>query len=251
MTGSLFAALGGLAVGRLLNLAVTDLAGDAARGTGQGLCPAGHGPLAWWDQMPLVNFFGRRGRCPRCGASFPWRYPLLEAAAAGLAGALWAKFPASPLLLAYFPLAALLLMLTTLDLMHQWLPDLLTLPGIALGLWLALTLPQLSFFQALGGALAGWAVFAGVRRLYGFLCRGKVPNPDLPHGLGGGDVKLLALIGAFLGIAALPLVLLITAVSGGLAGLVVLMRRPQGGSTSFPYGPFLALAAIFWLLVKA
>ena len=242
MTAILVAALAGLAAGRLLNLAVTGLAGAEGRGELQALCPAGHGPLAWWDRVPLMNFIGRRGRCPMCGAPFPWRFPLLEASSAALAGALWARFPASPLLLAYFTLTALLLMLTALDLEHMWLPDLLTLPGIALGLWLALTLPHLSFLQALLGAGAGWTFFAGVRRLYALGSRKR--SQDLPYGLGGGDVKLLALIGAFLGIRALPTVLLITGISGGIMGLVFLARRTAGPQASFPYGPFLALAAI-------
>lgn len=223
MPGYLLAALVGLAVGRLLREASTRLTRGASGWGGAHPDPPGPGP-------------GSRG------ALLFRRLPLMELAGGLLALGLWVRFPGSPLLLAYGPFVALLLVLTALDLEHQWLPDVLTLPGIALGLALALVLPQPPFYHALLGVLMGWLLFAGVRRLYGALTRGS--RQELPQGLGGGDVKLLALIGAFLGFKALPGVLLMSALLGGLAGLVLLLRPGRGRLACFPYGPCLALAAL-------
>ena len=178
---------------------------------------------------------GCRGPEPVPGAQ-----PLVELAAAGLALVLWWRFPGSPVLLAYGPFTAALLALTVLDLEHHWLPDRITLPGIALGLGLAVILPHLSWFAAMLGALVGWAFLEGVawgyRRLTGHA------------GLGGGDGKLLALIGAFLGLKAIVLVLLISSGAAGLVGLCLSRRRPEGRFAPLPFGPFLAGAALLALL---
>jgi leader peptidase (prepilin peptidase)/N-methyltransferase len=162
-----------------------------------------------------------------------------------LAAALWARFPADPVLLAYGPFTAALVVLSALDLEHRWLPDVITLPGTALGLGLALVLPHLRFPEALLGALLGAAVFQGVSWLYQKITRRE--------GLGGGDVKLLALIGAFLGYQALPLVGLMSAVLGSLVGLIVVWRHGRSSLKEFqiPYGPCLALAALFYLFALA
>jgi leader peptidase (prepilin peptidase)/N-methyltransferase len=170
----------------------------------------------------------------------------VELAGAGLALALWHWFPGSPLLWVYAPFGALLVVLTVLDLEHRWLPDILTLPGIVLGLGLSLYFPHLTFLDALAGALAGWVLFLLLAWVYERLT-GK-------RGMGDGDVKLLALIGAFLGIRALPWVILISATLGSLAGLTLALwggrwRRGQWRHVSLPYGPFLAAAALLYLLV--
>jgi len=248
LTGCLLAALVGLVLGRFLNLAMSRLAREDSGQRGTVLCAPGQGPDSWRDRSPLVGLFGKRTGCSTCQTPLPWRFPLMELAGAGLAAALWARFPGSPLLLVYTPFVALLLILTALDLKYQWLPDVLTLPGIALGLALALVLPHLTFLQAFLGALGGWVIFQGLRGLYGLLTRQR--HGDLPQGLGGGDVKLLALIGAFLGLKSLPMVLSISALLGGMVGLVMLLKGGRGRPAAFPFGPCLAGAALITLLGK-
>ena len=162
-----------------------------------------------------------------------------------MALALWHAFPDRLLLLAYAPFCLALVALTAIDLEHRLLPDAITLPGIGLGLLLSLALPQLSFPAAAAGALAGAGLFAAI----GWLYEKWAGRP----GLGGGDVKLLAMIGAFLGVGALPLVILVSAGLGTLAGLVRLLAHGPGPAgqwrtLSLPYGPFLATAAWVQLL---
>lgn len=241
MLAPALAFLVGLAVGSFLNVVITRLPRDERVAAGRSRCPACGVTLAWRDNIPLLSYFLLKGRCRVCEAPIPWRYPLVEALSGALALALWLKFPGSPLLLVYGPFTAILVALTFLDLEHFWLPDRLTYPGIALGLALSLALPHLSFKNALAGAALGGLSFYliawGYRRLTG------------REGLGGGDVKLMAMIGAFLGVEALPWVVLISALLGSVAGLWAALKSKQGVHTPIPYGPFLGAAAIicvFW-----
>jgi leader peptidase (prepilin peptidase)/N-methyltransferase len=193
-----------------------------------------------------MSYLWLRGRCRSCGAAIPWRYPLVELAGGLTAVALWQTFPDRLILLAYAPFGLALIALTAIDLEHRLLPDAITIPGIILGLLLSLILPQLFFWEAAAGALAGGALFFGIGWLY--------EKRAGRCGLGGGDVKMLAMIGAFLGVWALPLVILVSAGLGTLTGLIRVLgqgpgARGQWRTISLPYGPFLAAGAgcyLFW-----
>ncbi len=235
----------GLALGSFLNVVITRLPAGEQVWAGRSRCPHCRAPIPWHDNLPLISFLLLKGRCRFCRGPISWRYPAVEMAGGLLALALWARFPGSSLLLVYGPFCAALLVLTCLDLERRWLPDVITLPGVALGLVLALIFPHLAFWEALAGALVGGAIFYGLRWTYAKMT-GKA-------GMGGGDVKLLALIGAFLGIKSLPLVILISAGLGSLAGigLVLITGDWRGGkwrTAAIPYGPFLAAAAVLYLL---
>lgn len=243
---SLVATLVGLALGSFLNVVITRLPQGEPFWAGRSRCPRCRNTLSWYDNIPLCSYAWLRGRCRSCGAAIPWRYPLVELAGGLMALSLWQAFPDRLLLLTYAPFGLALIALTAIDLEHRLLPDAITIPGIILGLLLSLLLPQLSFPEAAAGALAGWGLFSGVGRLYEKWAGRR--------GLGGGDVKMLAMIGAFLGVWALPLVILISAGLGTLAGLIrVLGQGPQARgqwrTISLPYGPFLAAGAwcyLFW-----
>jgi leader peptidase (prepilin peptidase) / N-methyltransferase len=243
---SLLATLVGLALGSFLNVVITRLPQGEALCLGRSRCPQCRQPLSWYDNIPLLSFVWLRGRCRACGATISWRYPLVELAGGLMVLALWHTFPDKLLLLAYAPFCLALLALTAIDLEHRLLPDLITIPGILLGLLLSLVLPHLSFLESAAGALVGGGLFFGIAWLYEKLAGRR--------GLGGGDVKLLAMIGAFLGVAALPLVILISAALGTLTGLILVLvqappQRPRWRTISLPYGPFLAAGAwccLFW-----
>ena len=202
-------------------------------------------PLSWYDNIPLCSYVWLRGRCRSCGAAISWRYPLVELAGGLMALVLWHTFPDRLLLLAYGPFSLALLALTAIDLEHRLLPDAITVPGTILGLLLSLVLPELSFQAAAAGALAGGGLFFGIGWLYEKWAGRR--------GLGGGDVKMLAMIGAFLGVWALPLVILISAGLGTLTGLILVLGQGRGArgqwrTISLPYGPFLAAGAWCYLL---
>jgi len=242
MTGNLLAGLIGLVAGGFLNLVITRLSQENPFWSGSPGCPRCHQPLAWGNFFVLLGLPWHRGCCRRCRRLLPWHYAGVEVAAAVLAVALWRRFPGSELLLVYASFSAALLVLTVLDLQYFWLPDVVTLPGITLGLVSALIFPPLSFWRALLGASLGWVFFRGVAWAYEKVTRGQ------RLGVGAGDAKLMAFIGAVLGLKALPWVLFSSAVLGSLAGLMVAWRSDQGRFTPIPYGPFLAIGALWFLL---
>jgi leader peptidase (prepilin peptidase)/N-methyltransferase len=247
MAESFCAFLLGLILGSFVNVVITRLPQGESLLAPRSRCPQCRQPLAWYDNIPLLSYTLLRGRCRACHAPISWRYPLVELAGGLMVLALWRTFPYQ-LLLAYVPFCLSLLALTVIDLEHRLLPDAITLPGILLGLLFSLLLPDLTFWDAAAGALAGAALFAGIAWAYEKLA-GR-------WGMGWGDVKLLAMIGAFLGWRALPWVILLSAGLGTLAGLLQIMAerpeaRDQWRTLSLPYGPFLALGACCYLFGSA
>ncbi len=243
---ALLAFLVGLALGSFLNVVATRLPLHEQVWAGRSRCPHCRTPLPWYDNLPLLSYLILKGRCRFCGAGISWRYPLLELAGGLLSLALWLHFPWSPLLFAYGPFTAALLALSAIDLEHTLLPDAITYPGIILGLALALFLPHLTFLDALLGALLGGGFFFLTGWLYEKIT-GK-------RGMGGGDVKLLAMIGAFLGVGSLAYIIFISAALGTLVGLGLTLiagdgRRGRWRTTRLPFGPFLAAAALLYLFV--
>ncbi len=248
MAASLLAGLLGLILGSFLNVVATRLPQGEAVWDGRSRCPQCRRTLAWYDNIPLVSYLRLRGRCRACGAAIPGRYPLLELAGGLMGLALWQTFPHQLILLAYGPFCLALLALTVIDLEHRLLPDAITIPGIILGLLSPLVQPQLTFLESVGGALGGAALFAGIAWGYERLT-GR-------QGLGWGDVKLLAMIGAFLGFKALPWVIFLSALTGTLTGLGQILvkghdTRTRWRTLSLPYGPFLALGALCYLFGSA
>jgi leader peptidase (prepilin peptidase) / N-methyltransferase len=246
MAGNLLAGLVGLALGSFLNVVITRFPRGEPMWGGRSRCPQCRTTLPWYDNLPLLSFIWLRRRCRFCGTFIPWRYPLVELSCGLLSVALWLTFPIKPLLLAYGPFCLALVALSAIDLEQRLLPDAITIPGIALGIGLAIVLPQLSLVSALSGAGLGglclWGIGWAYERLTG------------RRGMGGGDVKMMAMIGAFLGVGALPLVILVSAGLGTLSGLILVLGQgpgPQGQwrTISLPYGPFLAAGAccyLFW-----
>ena len=197
---------------------------------GRSACAACGAALGWRDLVPLASFVALRGRCRHCGAPIPPALPALELAALAVAGVA-AAVASGVALLATAVLGWTLLALAWLDARHLWLPDTLTLPLLAAGLAVVAWFDPAALPAHAAGAALGWGGLAALAALYR-AARGR-------DGLGGGDAKLLGAAGAWLGIAALPLVLLLAAVAG-------LGYALASGRRRLAFGPF--LAASFWLL---
>jgi leader peptidase (prepilin peptidase)/N-methyltransferase len=244
MPASFLALVLGLLLGSFLNVVITRLPRGEAVWAGRSRCPHCGAPLPWHDNVPLLSFWYLGRRCRFCQGAIPYRYPAVELLGGLLALGLWLRFSWSPVLWAYTPFAFALLALSVIDLENGILPDALTLPCTALGLVLGPLLTRLTVLEALLGAVGGGAALALVAWLYKKLAGRR--------GLGEGDVKLMAFIGAFLGIEAVPWVIFVSALAGSLVGLVWvwLKGRAEGGNwrtLPIPYGPFLAAAALLYL----
>jgi leader peptidase (prepilin peptidase)/N-methyltransferase len=203
-------------------------------------CPQCQHPIAWYDNIPLLSWLLLKGRCRHCGGAISVRYPLVEMGTALLSVALVAWFGVSEQAAASLLLLWALIALTGIDLEHQLLPDQITLPLLWLGLLLSVfgifVSPTESIIGAVAGYLSLWTIYHGYRLLTG------------KHGLGHGDFKLLAALGAWLGWMMLPLIILLASISGALIGGLWLLARGHDRLQPIPFGPFLAAAGLLCLL---
>lgn len=202
-------------------------------------CPRCGATIAARDNIPVLSWLWLRGRCRHCGAAISWRYPLVELASGALAVLVVMQFGAGGQGLAALVLAWALLALTAIDLDHQLLPDVITLPLLWLGLLINVSGTFVPLADAVIGAVCGYLVLWAVYWLFR-LATGR-------EGMGYGDFKLLAALGAWFGWEALPLVLLIASLSGALYGTAAILCRRRERRAPFAFGPFLALSG--WLVL--
>ncbi|WP_323121541.1 prepilin peptidase [Burkholderia alba] len=196
-------------------------------------CPhCGH-VLRAWENLPVLSYVALRGRCGSCRAPIGLRYPLIELASGVLAATALALFGPGVAALAAFGLCATLLAMSAIDIQTGFLPDSLTLPllwaGLAVNLWDTFASLQAAVVGAIAGYLFLWCIFWLFKWLRGI------------EGIGYGDLKLLAALGAWLGWEALPQVVLIAAVAGAVVGLVATWRGRMRFEEPLPFGPFLAV----------
>jgi leader peptidase (prepilin peptidase)/N-methyltransferase len=204
-------------------------------------CPHCENSIAAYDNIPLVSYLVLGGKCRHCSASISFRYPLVEALSGLLALVLFRRYGLHPQLPVEFIFCSLLLIITMIDLDTMEIPDLLSLPGIALGFAFSFFTPRLSWSQSLLGIAIGGGIFYLIAVLFS-LVRHK-------EGLGGGDIKLLAMIGAFLGWQGVLFTIMVSSVSGIIIAIPLMWRSGKGLASALPFGPFLALGAvayIFW-----
>ncbi len=201
-------------------------------------CPSCGHSIAFRDNIPIFSWLLLKGCCRHCAAPISCRYPFLEAVMGlSFAGLAW-LYGATPMLLAACSLTFLLWALMLIDLETFSLPDALTFPGIVLGLAFSWWFGQLQ--DALIGAVAGYWVFWLVAKLF-LLITGR-------EGMGYGDFKLLAMLGAFMGWQALPFIILTSSVVGLVIGSTFLLLSRRGIRAEIPFGPYLALAGIIWFV---
>lgn len=206
-------------------------------------CPACGHVLRWYENIPVLSFLVLRGRCSACKQPIAWRYPAVELATAALFGwCLW-RFGLTPEGWLWCGFSAVLLSLALIDWDTQYLPDDLTLPllwagllGAALG-WNPWVNLSSAFWGAVAGYLSLWLVYQGFK-----LATGK-------EGMGHGDFKLLAALGAWLGWPALLMLVLLASLSGALVGLALRGLGRMQASQPMPFGPYLAMAGFvaLWL----
>lgn len=207
-------------------------------------CPACQAPITALQNIPLISWLVLRGRCASCGAPIPLRYPLVEALTGVLSAAVAWQFGFGFPALAALILTWFLIALTFIDVDRQLLPDSLTLPLLWLGLTLSLLGPQgaavpVDVRSSVIGAAAGYVSLWSVYHLFRLLT-GK-------EGMGYGDFKLFAALGAWLGWQMLLPVMLIAAVVGAVVGITLLALRGQDRATPIAFGPFLAAAG--WVVL--
>ena len=202
-------------------------------------CPQCKEPIKFYDNIPLVSYLLLKGRCRYCHSPISIQYPLVEGITALGSLILFMKFGPSLSYLIYFAFVAALIVITVIDLYHQIIPDVISLPGIGVGLLASLIIPQITFLNSLLGVLLGGGSLFLVATLYQWLFKRE--------GMGGGDVKLLAMIGAFLGWKAVILTILLGSLIGSITGIIIMVSKGKDFKYAIPFGPFLSLGAVIAL----
>lgn len=210
-------------------------------------CPSCQHKIAWYDNIPLLSYILLKARCRHCPARISWRYFLVELLSAGLLLLLFHYFGLSLFFWIYAALALSLIVVSFIDIAIQEIPDEISLCGIAIGLILSLVFPQLHDTAIRGLAL--WRSFLGILAGGGSIyITGLIGNAIFrKESMGGGDVKLMAMIGAFIGYKAVLLTFFLAPFFGAAVGIVLKIRE---GKSLIPYGPFLSLATLFSIIWK-
>jgi leader peptidase (prepilin peptidase)/N-methyltransferase len=206
---------------------------------GRSHCPQCSELIRWWQNIPVLSFVLLRGRCFHCKAKISWRYPLVEILMGLLFGCVYLRFGWSWTSLEALIFVFGLVTVSFIDLDHMLLPDIFTLSGVVIGLIGAALNPERSFLPALLGAVVGGGILWAVAVLY-YVVRKE-------EGLGGGDIKLLAWIGAVLGLVSLPVVIIFASLWGSFFGVALALIRRSGMRSAIPFGPYLALGALYFM----
>jgi leader peptidase (prepilin peptidase)/N-methyltransferase len=225
----------GLAVGSFLNVCIHRLPRRESLTFPPSHCTACGRRLSWFENVPVVAWLVLGGRCRTCGAAISPMYPLVELATAAVFAGGVVVYGLTALLAVRLAFASALIVLFAIDLRHRILPNVITLPGIAAGFVASWFLPP-GWVSSFIGIIAGGGVLLAIAEVY-YRTRGQ-------EGLGMGDVKMLGMIGAFLGWPLMLLTLVLASFAGSVVGVALLASGRGSMQAALPFGTFLALGAI-------
>jgi len=236
-----FCALAGLCVGSFLNVVIARVPAGRSISHPASTCPHCGTAIAWYDNVPVLSYLLLGARCRSCRDPISWRYPVVEIMGAVLFALAYLRLGQSFRLAAALLLVSTLIAITGIDLDHQIIPDVLSLPGIALGLIASLGPGAIGLKDSALGVLVGGGVFVVIIVASSLV----IGQP----GMGVGDVKLGAMLGAFLGWKLALLSVLVSVLIGGPLAAGLLATGRKGRKDPVPFGPFLALGGVvslFW-----
>ena len=235
MLEPLIAFVFGLILGSFSNVVIYRLPQGKSIVTPGSQCRLCGNSIRPWDNIPLLSYFLLRGRCRFCKEPISTRYPAVELAHGILYVLLWYKLGFGLPFAWYGLLTSTLLVVTLIDFDHKIIPNIITLPGIAIGLGLSMSaLPVTPLASLLGISMGGTFFY-----LIALVSKG---------GMGGGDIKLIAMIGAFLGWQGALFTIFAGALLGSLAGVTLMLLGRKGRKDKVPFGPFLSCGAVLFIL---
>ena len=229
----------GLCIGSFMNVVIYRLPASESIVRPASRCPKCRTPIRFYDNIPVFSWLFLRGKCRYCGVRIPIRYPLIELMGGVTALAIYLRFGITAEGLIYFLFVITLLVVTFIDIDHRIIPDRITLPGIPVFFMASLAIPVPTVTDAILGVLAGGGSLLLIAWGYS-LVTGR-------EGMGGGDIKLLAMIGALLGWQGVIFTIFISSAVGTLTGILGMIRSRKGMKLAIPFGPFLSIGAIFYI----
>ncbi|MGQ9777861.1 MAG: prepilin peptidase [Thermodesulfobacteriota bacterium] len=231
----------GAMIGSFLNVCIYRLPKRESVISPKSHCPYCNRGIKYYDNIPILSYLFLGGKCRYCHKPISLKYPIIEGITALSSLFLFIRFGISFNYLFYFAFISGLIVITVIDLYHQIIPDEISLSGIGVGLLASLILKDITFWDSLIGMISGGGSLFLVAIAYQWLFKRE--------GMGGGDVKLLAMIGAFLGWKAVILTILLSSFIGSIAGITIIFLKGKDFKYAIPFGPFLSLGAVislFW-----
>lgn len=235
---NIFSFLFGLILGSFLNVCIHRIPIKKSVVNPPSSCPKCSENIRFYDNIPVISYIFLLGKCRYCRQSIPMRYPVVEIITGLLSTALFIRYGLSYQYPIFLLFSACLVIISFIDLDHKIIPDIISLPGVFLGLVISFFFDHISWMDSLIGAIGGGGFLFLIAVVFERLT-GK-------EGMGGGDVKLLAMIGAWMGWKALPFIILISSLTGTLIGGGSLLLARKGLRAKIPFGPFLALGALVY-----
>ena len=226
----------GAVVGSFLNVCIYRIPAGLSVVKPRSRCPHCGTVIKWYHNLPILSWILLQGKCAYCGVGFSARYPLVEALNGFLFVLFFYRFAFHPVTPVIWLLSATLVVITFIDLDHQIIPDVISLPGIVVGFACSFLVPWVTWQESLTGVLLGGGTLLAIALGYELLTR--------KEGMGFGDVKLLAMLGAFLGWPAVFPIIFIGSVLGSLVGLPLMFLKKADGKLALPFGPFLSVGAL-------
>ncbi|RLB18569.1 MAG: prepilin peptidase [Deltaproteobacteria bacterium] len=235
---TIFSFLFGLALGSFANVCIYRLPLGRSIVSPPSSCPHCGQQIKFYDNIPLLSYLLLKGKCRVCGHPISAQYPLVELSMGLISLALFIRYGASYQYILYLLFTGSLVVITFIDLHHQIIPDVVSLPGIAVGFLSSFFLISVSWIDSVIGIVAGGGALLVIAIIFEKLT-GR-------EGIGGGDIKLLAMIGAWMGWKALPFIVLVSSLAGTIIGGGALLITGKGYGVRIPFGPFLAMGTLIY-----
>ncbi len=238
---SIFIFVLGLIFGSFFNVVIYRMPEDKSLG-GRSHCRHCKKLIPWFFNIPILGFLYLRARTACCGKRLSWQYPLVELTTGLLFLCLYHAFGLTWTFAAYAVFTSSLIVISVIDFHHQIIPDELSLSGIVLGFGSIFITQNISWSSSLLGILLGGGTFYAIAFTYEWFT-GR-------EGLGGGDVKLLAMLGAWLGVHSILIIVVLSTFLGSLVGIALIAFGQKDSKGAIPFGPFLAIAALIFLFFQ-
>jgi len=235
----IFSTILGAVVGSFLNVCIYRIPSGSSIALPASHCPACGDPIKFYDNIPIISYLILRGKCRHCNERISPIYPAVELLTAIMSVLLFRRYGLSLGYLFSFLFTCALIVITFIDLRHQIIPDVISLPGIPLFALAAIFFMDVTFRDSLIGILAGGGFLFLVALGYQLLTKRE--------GMGGGDIKLLAMLGGFLGWQSLWFIIMVASLIGAVAGISFMVSKGKDSRYAIPFGPFLSIAAVAYL----
>ncbi len=230
----------GMCIGSFLNVCIYRLPSSTSiMDPPRSVCPNCESLIKYYDNIPVISYLLLTGKCRNCRAPISFRYPVVEIISGLFAVCVFLTFGLTLSGLIYYIFISALIVITFIDIDHRIIPDVITLPGIPVFCLSTFAIQEISFRDSLLGLLAGGGSLYLVGLIY-YLLKKK-------EGMGGGDIKLLAMIGALLGWKGVLFTIFFSSALGTVVGLILMLSRKKDMTLAIPFGPFLSIAAISYI----